>query len=36
MNGKYYDLFGREIKDIATYSINSLYIKNGRKYIKTQ
>ena len=36
MNGKYYDLLGREIKDIATYSINSLYIKNGRKYIKTQ
>jgi hypothetical protein len=36
MNGKYYDLLGREIKDIATYSINSLYIKNGKKYIKTQ
>ena len=36
MNGKYYDLLGREISDIATYSINSLYIKNGRKYIKTQ
>jgi hypothetical protein len=36
MNCKYYDLLGREIKDIATYSINSLYIKNGRKYIKTQ
>jgi hypothetical protein len=36
MNNKYYDLLGREIKDIATYSINSLYIKNGKKYIKTQ
>ena len=36
MNGKYFDLLGREIKDIATYSINSLYIKNGRKFIKTQ
>jgi hypothetical protein len=36
MNGKYYDLLGREIKDIAKYSINSLYIKNGKKYIKTQ
>jgi len=36
MNNKYYDLLGREINDIATYSINSLYIKNGRKYIKTQ
>ena len=36
MNNKYYDLLGREIKDIATYSINSLYIKNGIKYIKTQ
>jgi len=36
MNGKYYDLLGREIKDIATYSINSLYVKNGKKYIKTQ
>lgn len=36
INGNYYDLLGREIKDIATYSINSLYIKNGRKYIKTQ
>jgi hypothetical protein len=34
MNGKYYDLLGREIKDISTYSINSFYIKNGRKYIK--
>ena len=36
INNKYYDLLGREISDIATYSINSLYIKNGRKYIKTQ
>jgi hypothetical protein len=36
MDNKYYDLLGREIKDIATYSFNSLYIKNGKKYIKTQ
>jgi hypothetical protein len=34
MNGKYYDLLGREIKDISTYSINSFYIKNGRKSFK--
>lgn len=36
MDNKYYDLLGREIKDIQTYSINSFYIMNGRKYIKTQ
>jgi len=34
MDNKYYDLFGREIKDISKYPINSFYIKNGRKYIK--
>ena len=34
LDNKYYDLLGREIKDISTYSINSFYIKNGRKYIK--
>jgi hypothetical protein len=34
MNGKYYDLLGKEIEDITTYPMNSLYIKNGRKYIK--
>ena len=33
---KYYDLLGREIKDITTYPIHSLYIKNGKKYIKAQ
>jgi hypothetical protein len=36
LNNKYYDLLGREIKDITTYPFNSLYIKNGRKYIKTK
>jgi hypothetical protein len=34
MNDKYYDLLGREIKDISTFPINSIYINNGRKYIK--
>jgi len=34
MDNKYYDLLGREIKDISTFPINSIYIKNGRKYIK--
>ena len=34
MNGKYYDLLGKEIEDITTYPMDSLYIKNGRKYIK--
>jgi uncharacterized protein YlzI (FlbEa/FlbD family) len=34
MNGKYYDLLGREIEDITTYPMDSLYVKNGRKYIK--
>jgi hypothetical protein len=36
LDNKYYDLLGREIKDISTYSINSFYIKNGRKYIKIE
>jgi TusA-related sulfurtransferase len=35
-NSKYYDLLGREIEDITTYPIHSLYIKNGRKYMKAQ
>ena len=34
MDNKYYDLLGKEIEDITTYPMNSLYIKNGRKYIK--
>jgi hypothetical protein len=34
MDNKYYDLLGREIKDITTHPSNSFYIKNGRKYIK--
>lgn len=34
MDNKYYDLLGREIEDITTYPMDSLYIKNGRKYIK--
>ena len=33
-NDKYYDLMGREIKDITTYPMHSLYINRGRKYIK--
>jgi hypothetical protein len=36
MDNKYYDLLGREIKDITTYPMDYFYIKNGRKYIKTQ
>jgi hypothetical protein len=35
-NSKYYDLLGREIEDITTYPIHSLYIKNGRKYMKAR
>jgi hypothetical protein len=35
-NSKYYDLLGREIEDITTYPIHSLYIKNGRKYMKAK
>ena len=34
MNDKYYDLMGREIQDITTYPMHSLYINRGRKYIK--
>ena len=34
MNSKYYDLIGREIQDITTYPMHSLYINRGRKYIK--
>jgi hypothetical protein len=34
MDNNYYDLLGREIKDITTHPSNSFYIKNGRKYIK--
>ena len=34
MDNKYYDLLGREIEDITTYPMDTLYIKNGRKYIK--
>jgi len=34
MDNKYYDLLGKEIEDITTYPMDSLYIKNGRKYIK--
>ena len=33
-NSKYYDLMGREIQDITTYPMHSLYINRGRKYIK--
>jgi len=33
-NDKYYDLLGREIQDITTYPMHSLYINRGRKYIK--
>ena len=33
-NSKYYDLLGREIQDITTYPMHSLYINRGRKYIK--
>jgi hypothetical protein len=36
MDKKYYDLLGREIKDILIFPINSFYINNGRKYIKSQ
>ena len=34
IDNKYYDLLGREIKDITTYPMDYFYIKNGRKYIK--
>ena len=34
MNSKYYDLMGREIEEITTYPMHSLYINRGRKYIK--
>jgi hypothetical protein len=34
MDNKYYDLMGREIEDITTYPMHSLYINRGRKYIK--
>ena len=34
MDNKYYDLLGKEIEDITTYPMDTLYIKNGRKYIK--
>ena len=33
-NDKYYDLLGREIEDITTYPMHSIYINRGRKYIK--
>ena len=33
-NNKYYDLLGREIKNISTFPINSFYFNRGRKYIK--
>ena len=33
-NGKYYDLLGREIKDIATYPTFSFYFNRGRKHMK--
>ena len=33
-NDKYYDLLGREIKNISTFPINSFYFNRGRKYIK--
>jgi hypothetical protein len=36
MNGKYYDLLGREIEDITTFPMNSFYINRGRKHIKIQ
>ena len=34
VDNKYYDLLGREIKNISTFPINSFYINRGRKYIK--
>ena len=33
-NDKYYDLLGRENKNISTFPINSFYFNRGRKYIK--
>lgn len=35
-NDKCYDLLGREIVDLASYPVNSIYIKNGKKYLKTE
>ncbi|MEY3844323.1 MAG: hypothetical protein RL293_745 [Bacteroidota bacterium] len=35
-NDKSYDLLGREIVDLANYPVNSIYIKNGKKYLKTE
>jgi hypothetical protein len=35
-NDKCYDLLGREIVDLANYPVNSIYIKNGKKYLKTE
>ena len=34
LDNKYYDLLGREIKDIATYPMHSLYINRGKKHMK--
>ena len=34
VDNKYYDLLGREIKNISTFPINSFYFNRGRKYIK--
>ena len=34
VDNKYYDLLGREIKDITTYPMFSFYFNRGRKYIK--
>ena len=34
LDNKYYDLLGREIKDISTYPMHSLYINRGKKHMK--
>jgi hypothetical protein len=34
LDNKYYDLLGREIKDISTYPMFSFYINRGKKHMK--
>ena len=34
IDNKYYDLLGREIKDISTYPMFSFYINRGKKHMK--
>jgi hypothetical protein len=36
MDGIYYDLLGREIVDLVSYPVNSIYIRNGKKFLKTE